>query len=102
MKKYLSYVFVAVCLIFLFLAPLFLPPYYLGLVILTLIYGIFAMSLDILTGYTGLPSLGHATFFGVSAYTVGILNVKVFQNFGLELIAGLSLLSPWSCLLSVG
>lgn len=90
MKKYLFCVFVAICLVFLFLAPLFLPPYYLGLVILTLIYGIFAMSLDILTGYTGLPSLGHATFFGVSAYTVGILNVKVFQNFGLELIVGLS------------
>jgi len=88
MKKYIFYLLVAVSLALLFLAPLFLPPYYLGLLILTLIYGIFAMSLDILTGYTGLPSLGHATFFGVAAYAVGILNVKVFQNFGLELSVG--------------
>jgi branched-chain amino acid transport system permease protein len=54
------------------------------------IFAIFAMSLDILQGYTGLPSLGHAAFFGTSAYMVGILNVKIFKacNFGVELIAG--------------
>jgi len=91
MKRCVFHILVAVALAFLFLAPLFLPPYYLGLLILALIYGIFAMSLDILTGYTGLPSLGHATFFGVSAYAVGILNVKVFQNFELELAVGLSI-----------
>jgi branched-chain amino acid transport system permease protein len=90
MKKYIIYGIIIILIILLFVAPLFIPPYYLGLLILTLIYGIFAMSLDILTGYTGLPSLGHATFFGVSAYTVGILNVKIFQNFGMELIIGLS------------
>jgi branched-chain amino acid transport system permease protein len=48
-----------------------------------MIYALFAMSLDILLGYTGLPSLGHAAFFGVASYTVGILSVKVTQNFGL-------------------
>jgi len=90
MKKHILWVAVAILLLLLFVAPLFVPRYYIGLLILTFIYGIFAMSLDILTGYTGLPSLGHAAFFGVAAYTVGILNVKVFQNFGLELLAGLS------------
>jgi branched-chain amino acid transport system permease protein len=89
MKNYIVHVAVALLLIFLLAAPSMVPPYYLGLLILTLIYGIFAMSLDILTGYTGLPSLGHAMFFGVSAYTVGILNVKVFHNFGWELMSGL-------------
>lgn len=90
MKKNIFNLAVAVLFLLLFAAPLFVPSYYLGLLILTLIYGIFAMSLDILTGYAGLPSLGHATFFGVSAYTVGILNVKIFQNLGLELVIGLS------------
>ena len=32
------------------------------------------MSLDLLIGYTGLPSLGHAGFFGVAAYGVGVLS----------------------------
>ena len=64
------------------LLPLALSEYYIGLVTQMMIYALFAMSLDILLGYTGLPSLGHAAFFGVASYTVGILSVKVTQNFG--------------------
>lgn len=41
-----------------------------------LVFGILAMSLDILLGYTGLPSLGHAAFFGVSAYGSAIVMTK--------------------------
>jgi branched-chain amino acid transport system permease protein len=37
-----------------------------------MIFAILAMSLDILLGYTGLPSLGHAGIFGVAAYTVAV------------------------------
>ena len=37
------------------------------------IYGIAAVSLDLLIGYTGLSSFGHAAFFGLGGYTVGIL-----------------------------
>ncbi len=37
------------------------------------IYAIAAVSLDLLIGYTGLPSFGHAAFFGLGGYTVGIL-----------------------------
>jgi ABC-type branched-subunit amino acid transport system permease subunit/ABC-type branched-subunit amino acid transport system ATPase component len=44
---------------------------------LMVIFGIFAMSLDILMGYGGLPSLGHAAFFGLGAYGVGIATVKL-------------------------
>jgi len=90
MKSYTSYLTAAIVLVILCLAPAFFSTYVLGLLILTLIYGIFAMSLNILTGYAGLPSLGHAMFFGISAYTVGILEVKMSTNFGLQLIAGLS------------
>jgi branched-chain amino acid transport system permease protein len=45
-----------------------------GLLTQVVILGILAMSLDLLIGYTGLPSLGHAGFFGVAAYGVGILS----------------------------
>ena len=37
------------------------------------IWGLFAMSLDLLLGYRGIPSIGHAVFFGVGAYTAGFL-----------------------------
>ncbi|HEV2575439.1 MAG TPA: branched-chain amino acid ABC transporter permease [Beijerinckiaceae bacterium] len=35
------------------------------------IWGLFAMSLDVLLGYRGIPSLGHAAFFGIGAYVAG-------------------------------
>ena len=76
------------CLI---VVPPLLPTFYTGLVTLILIFAIFAMSLDILQGYTGLASLGHAAFLGTAAYVVAILNVKVFKgpHFTVELIAGI-------------
>lgn len=48
--------------------PFIVRSYYLSLGIEVLIFGIFAMSLDLLLGYTGLPSFGHAAFFGLGAY----------------------------------
>jgi len=53
-----------------------------------LIYAIFATSLNLELGYTGLPSLGHAAFFGVGGYTLGILIAKGgIHNFWLCVIA---------------
>src|SRR5215471_17147913 len=40
-----------------------------------LITGLFAVSLDLILGYAGIVSLGHAAFFGVGAYTAGVLAV---------------------------
>lgn len=56
--------------------PFLLPPYYQTLMTRVLIFSIFAISLDVIYGYTGLFSLGHAAFFGVGGYTVGILMVR--------------------------
>ena len=58
---------------FLLVAPPFLTSYWIGLLTQMAILAILAMSLDILLGYTGLPSLGHAAFFGVAAYAVAVL-----------------------------
>ena len=57
--------------------PYLLSNYYLGLVIEILIFAVFAMSLDLLIGYTGMASLGHAAYFGVGAYSVGLLAIKL-------------------------
>jgi branched-chain amino acid transport system permease protein len=55
-----------------------------------LIFGIFALSLNLLFGYAGLFSLGHAAFFGVGAYTTAILMVKYgIGSFWLLIIAGI-------------
>ncbi len=71
-------------------APSFLSSYYLGLLTKMLIFGLFAMSLDLLLGYTGLPSLGHAAYFGMGAYAVALLQLRVLKNFWLTALAGLA------------
>lgn len=53
-------------------APPFLRPYPLTLINQVVIYAIFAMSLDLLLGFTGLASLGQAAYFALAAYVVGI------------------------------
>lgn len=64
-------------LILLIILPQIVGAYYVNLLILMLIYAIFAMSLNLLMGYLSLPSLGHAAFFGVSAYTIAIFYTKI-------------------------
>jgi branched-chain amino acid transport system permease protein len=55
------------------LFPLAGGTFYTELVTRVMILAIFALSLDVLVGYTGLVSFGHAAFFGVGAYTLGLL-----------------------------
>ena len=55
------------------LAPFAVAPNYLSLASQVAITALFALSLDLLVGYAGLVSLGHAAFFGVGAYTAGLI-----------------------------
>lgn len=57
-----------------------LEPFWLNILSRILIFGLFAISLDLVFGYTGLPSLGHAAMFGVGGYTVALLMPGVTQN----------------------
>ncbi len=57
--------------------PLFGNAYLTAHVTRLLIYMIFALSLDLLVGYCGLVSLGHAAFFGVAAYCTALLSTKL-------------------------
>src|SRR6266446_6915070 len=54
-------------------AAFFLFPHYLTLGSQVLIAGLFALSLDLILGYARIISLGHAAFFGLGAYTAGLL-----------------------------
>ena len=56
------------------LLPFVLFPSYLTLASQIAITALFALSLDLLLGYAGIVSLGHAAFFGLGAYTAGIIS----------------------------
>jgi len=82
---------VAAVLAVLLLLPLYTylagQSYYLTLVSRMMIYGIAATSLNLLVGYTGLVSLGHALFLGIGAYAVGIPAFNGIDNGWLQLLA---------------
>jgi branched-chain amino acid transport system permease protein len=55
------------------LLPFVLAPSYLSLASQIAITALFALSLDLILGYAGIVSLGHAAFFGMGAYTAGLI-----------------------------
>lgn len=67
---------VALALVFAALAvvPLVGETYALKVATRMIVFAIFAMSLDLLLGYTGLVSFGHAAFFGLSAYSLQLVS----------------------------
>jgi branched-chain amino acid transport system permease protein len=66
----------------------FLLPGYLDLATRVLVLAMCAMSLDLLVGYCGLVTLGHAAFFGIGAYAAGILALRGSAEPVLGLLAG--------------
>jgi branched-chain amino acid transport system permease protein len=62
------------------LGPFVLSEFGLFLVPEILILGLLAASLDLLVGFTGLPSLGHATYFGVGGYAAALFSLNVSDN----------------------
>ena len=56
------------------LSPYLLFPNYLSLASQIAISALFALSLDLILGYAGIVSLGHAAYFGVGAYAAGLIS----------------------------
>ena len=72
--------------------PFWLPnPYHLHILIMAGIFSILALSLNLLLGYTGLLSLGHAAFFGIGAYTSALLALKAEWPFVAGFVAAVML-----------
>ena len=69
--------------------PFLLTDYPRALISEIFIFAIFAMSLDLLLGFTGLMSLGHAAFFGLGAYAVAVLGTQFGVNAWLGVAAGI-------------
>jgi branched-chain amino acid transport system permease protein len=60
------------------LLPFWLFPNYLSLASQIAVAALFALSLDLILGYAGIVSLGHAAFFGIGAYTAGLFSKFVW------------------------
>jgi ABC-type branched-subunit amino acid transport system ATPase component/ABC-type branched-subunit amino acid transport system permease subunit len=63
------------------LAPFFLSTFAMTIAITALAFAIFAVSLNLILGHGGLPSLGHAAFFGTGAYAVAFMVQGGFRDF---------------------
>ena len=77
---------VAAVIAFLLVFPLLMP--YQALAINILIFGLFAVGFNLLFGYTGLLSFGHAAFLGVGSYLTGIGMVQMGLPWGLAVLLG--------------
>jgi branched-chain amino acid transport system permease protein len=88
-----------IALVALLLLPLVLSDYSRALVSEIFIFAILAMSLDLLLGFTGLMSLGHAAFFGLGAYAVAVLGAQLGLNAWLGLLAGVALAGAGAALI---
>ena len=90
------------------LAPAGLPPFAMTLLTEALILGLFAMSLDLMVGYTRLISFGHAAAYGLGAYTCGnlLLHTDIPMIFAVPIAAvftGIVAIGvAWVCTLASG
>lgn len=82
--------------------PFFVSAFIQNVVMKALIFGIFALSLNVLWGYTGMPSLGHAAYFGVGGYAVGILMVNYgMSNFWVLAVVGIIFAAIFAAVLGI-
>ncbi|MFO7984611.1 MAG: branched-chain amino acid ABC transporter permease [Desulfatiglandaceae bacterium] len=78
------------------LFPHFAP--YTALASEILIFALFAMAYDLVLGYSGMLSFGHAAFFGLGAYTTGIFILRVYPSILAALLAGMVISALGACL----
>ena len=76
-------------------------PYYIHLVETIMIYAIVLFGLDIVVGYTGQVSLGHAGLFGIGSYTAGVLVTKLSAPLLLVLLASIGVTALFGALLAL-
>jgi urea ABC transporter permease protein UrtC len=82
--------------------PLFANVYLIDMMSKALIMGIFALSLDLIWGYTGILNLGHAAFFGLGAYSFVLMakGISTFDPTYVSLL--LSIIIPMALALIIG
>lgn len=91
LKKYSSWIVLVCLLLFPLGAGTLVSDFYISLFIRIFIFALVLLGFDILVGYCGLPSFGHAMFFGTGAYVTAIIFKYVSPSIWLSL--GASILS---------
>lgn len=81
---------VLVAAVLLLSLPKWAGPFWMGLATQMCVFGLLALSVDLLLGHAGLFSVGHASFFAMSAYTTAILQVRYAVPTVLAAPAGLA------------
>ncbi|RZI41073.1 branched-chain amino acid ABC transporter permease [Herbaspirillum sp. HC18] len=94
-------ILLAVCAICLGLIPLFGSSFYTQLFSKIMIMAIFAISLDLLVGYTGLVSLGHSAYFGLAGYVIALISPQ-YEAASLLLTLPLAMLAAGALALVIG
>jgi branched-chain amino acid transport system permease protein len=93
---------IAIIAIVVLLLPLVIPSHVSSLVTKMMIFGLFGVSLNLIWGYSNIPSFGHAAFFGVGAYTAAIVVMKVhLPNFWLSLLLAMLVTAAVAAILGV-
>jgi len=83
------------------LPALLSDPYYLSILVFIGIYSIATMGLNLLLGYAGQISLGHAAFYAIGAYTSAILTVKFDVHFIVAALAALAITTVAACAIGI-
>ena len=78
----------AAVLVVLAALPLFLASYPIGIAGRILAFALLVVSVDLLCGLTGLPTLAQIAYFGVGAYTAGLVGIHWTSNLFVQLIVG--------------
>lgn len=100
MKLKLPLMIAAIAALFAF--PLVVEnPYYIHLVETILIYAVLLFGLDIVVGYTGQVSLGHAGLFGIGSYVAGVLFLKLGMPFWVTVPAAILITAAFGGLLAL-
>lgn len=94
----LFFILVAVLLLAM---PYIISQYALRIAIMIGIYSILALSLNMVTGYTGQVSLGHAAFYALGAYCSALLTTKLEMNFFITIIISAVFAAVFGLLLGI-
>jgi branched-chain amino acid transport system permease protein len=79
----------ALVVLVLVVVPNFLPTYPVFVLTMVLVFAIFAMSQDIMMGYLGFTSFGHAAYFGMGSYAIVLSALKLGQSSGMNALVAL-------------
>lgn len=76
--------------IFLTCCPFFLSAYWLRILTNIFMFAILSQAINIISGYTGYPAFGNVVFFGLGAYSTGVLMVKFHTSFAITIPIGIA------------